>query len=128
MVEFADGSIEELPGPTDSHQSILLFLYRLFEQHVRAAAGVALVAPLRLRIREGRFRERDLMLLLDASDPRRPEITVLTLSQGRYMDRGPFGPGQVAASSVVEGFSVAVSAVFETRTFAPANPSTADSS
>ena len=73
LVEFADGSIEELPVPTDSHQSILLFLYSLFHQHVRREDGVALVAPLRLRIREGRFREPDLMLLRDASDPRRQD-------------------------------------------------------
>ena len=57
--------------PTDSHQSILLFLYRLFDQKVRVEGGIALVAPLRLRIREGRFREPDLVLLRDASDPRR---------------------------------------------------------
>ncbi len=71
LVEFADGCIEKLPLPTDSHQSILLFLYRLFDQQVRVEGGVALVAPLRLRIREGRFREPDLMLLRAASDPRR---------------------------------------------------------
>ena len=73
LVELADGSIEELPVPADSHQSILLFLYSLFDQRVRREGGMALVAPLRLRIREGRFREPDLMLLRDASDPRRQD-------------------------------------------------------
>ena len=73
LVEFADGCIEELPVPTDSHQSVLLFLYRLFDERVRGDGGLALVAPLRLRIREGRFREPDLMLLRDASDPRRQD-------------------------------------------------------
>ena len=53
LIEFADGCIEELPVPTDSHQSILMFLYRLFDRHVRAQGGVALVAPLRLRIPNG---------------------------------------------------------------------------
>ena len=122
---------------------------------------MALVGPLRLRIREGRFREPDLMLLRDASDPRRqdrywlgadlvaevvspddpdrdygrkradyaeagmpeywivdprgPEITVLTLSQDRYVGRDPVGPGGAAASAVLPGLSVAVSAVFDTR-------------
>ena len=71
LVEFADGCIEELALPTDSHQSILLFLYRLFDQKVGVEGGIALVAPLRLRIREGRFREPDLVLLRSASDPRR---------------------------------------------------------
>ena len=73
LVEFADGCIEELPVPTDSHQSVLLFLYRLFDQRIRPEGGLALVAPLRLRIREGRYREPDLMLLRDATDPRRQD-------------------------------------------------------
>ena len=73
LVEFADGCIEELREPTDSHQSILMLLFRVFDQRVRAEHGVALVAPLRLRIREGRFREPDLMVLLDATDSRRQD-------------------------------------------------------
>ncbi|MXY57198.1 MAG: Uma2 family endonuclease [Gammaproteobacteria bacterium] len=73
LVEFADGCIEELPVLTDSHQSILMSLFRLFDQLVRPQGGVALVAPLRLRIPNGRFREPDLMLLLDAADPRRQD-------------------------------------------------------
>ena len=73
LVEFADGCIEELREPTDSHQSILMLLFRLFDERLRTENGVALVAPLRLRIREGRFREPDLMVLLDAADPRRQD-------------------------------------------------------
>ena len=73
LVEFANGCIEELPAPTDSHQSILPFLFRLFDQRVRTEGGVVLVAPLRLRIRDGRFREPDLMLLRNAADPRRQD-------------------------------------------------------
>ena len=159
LIEFADGCIEELPVPTDSHQSVLLFLFRLFDQAIQAAGGVALVAPLRLRVRDDRFREPDLMLLLDEVDPRRqdrywlgadlvaevvspddpdrdyrrkradyaeagipeywivdpryPAITVLTLAKGSYVEFGRFGLGDVATSSVLDGFSVAVSAVFE---------------
>ena len=73
LVEFADGCIEELREPTDSHQSVLMLLFRLFDERVRAENGVVLVAPLRLRIREGRFREPDLMVLLDATDSRRQD-------------------------------------------------------
>ena len=73
LVEFADGCIEELREPTDSHQSILMLLFRLFDQRARTENGIALVAPLRLRIREGRFREPDLMVLLDATDTRRQD-------------------------------------------------------
>ena len=161
LVEFADGCIEEVPVPTDSHQSILLHLFRLFDQHVLTKGGVALVAPLRLRIREGRFREPDLMLLRDASDPRRqdrywlgadlvaevvspddpdrdyqekrvdyaqagipeywivdprdPAITILALVGDRYIDHGTFRPGDIATSAGLDGFNVAVSAVFERR-------------
>ena len=53
------------------------------------------------------------MLLRDATHPRRPEITVLTLGEDGYIDRAPFGLGDTATSSVLDGFSVAVSAVFE---------------
>ena len=158
LVEFADGCIEGLPVPTDSHQSILLYLFRMFDRWVEAQGGVALVAPLRLRIREGRYREPDLMLLRSATDPRReerywlgadlvvevvspddpdrdymekradyaelgipeywivdpraPEVTVLTLDGDRYVDHGPFRPGTVAVSSVLDGFTVDVTAVF----------------
>lgn len=59
--------------PTDTHQMILLFLYDLFRTWLEPRGGVALVAPLRLRIREGKFREPDLLLLLDRSDPRRQD-------------------------------------------------------
>ena len=50
LVEFADGCLEELPYPTDLHQSILLFLFRRFDDHVQSEGGVALVRPLRLKI------------------------------------------------------------------------------
>lgn len=73
LVEFADGHIEELPLPTDTHQTVLAFLFRLLDRHVEARGGVVRFAALRLRIREGRFREPDLLLLRDANDPRRQD-------------------------------------------------------
>ena len=73
LVEFADGRIEELPMRTDTHQTVLAFLFRLFDQHVDALGGVVRFAALRLRVREGRFREPDLLVLLDANDPRRQD-------------------------------------------------------
>ena len=158
-VEFADGYLEELPVPTDTHQSILKRLFRLFDQHVDARGGVVHFASLRLRIRPGRFREPDLLLLLNANDARRqdrywlgadlvlevvspddperdygrkrddyadlgvPEywivdpqagkITVLALHEGRYADHGVFRPGDVAASTLLDDFRVAVSDVLD---------------
>jgi Uma2 family endonuclease len=72
LVELTDGHIEVLPMPTDAHQRIVLFLYRALYAFLAARGlGIVLVAPLRLRVRTGRYREPDLLLLLSADDPRR---------------------------------------------------------
>jgi Uma2 family endonuclease len=71
LIEFTDGVIEVLPVPTDEHQRVLLYLYRLFFAAVELAGGKVLLASLRLRLPSGRFREPDLLLLRDANDPRR---------------------------------------------------------
>ena len=73
LIEFTDGTIEVLPMPTHRHQAILALLYELFVAIVRPRSGKVLFAPLRLRIRSGKFREPDLLLLLDANDPRRQD-------------------------------------------------------
>ena len=69
-IEFTDGYVEELPMPTSTHQAILLFLYRLFHDYLHPRGGVAMVSALRMRIREGKFREPDLLILRSRSDPR----------------------------------------------------------
>ena len=71
LVEFTDGRIEALPMPTDGHQGILHYLNEAFSAFVHALGGRVRFAPLRLRIREGKFREPDLLLLLNAEDDRR---------------------------------------------------------
>ena len=70
-VEFTDGRIEALPMPTDVHQSVLLFLHALFRAWLRPRGGVVMVSGMRMRVREGKFREPDILLLRDRSDPRR---------------------------------------------------------
>jgi Uma2 family endonuclease len=71
LVEFTDGHVEVLPMPTDAYQRIVLFLYRALYAFLTARGlGIVLVAPLRLRVRPGRYREPDLLLLLSANDPR----------------------------------------------------------
>ena len=157
-IEFTDGQLEIQPMPTDRHQSILKFLFRalLFVEDI---GGVVHFAALRLRVREGKFREPDLLLLLDAQDSRRrddywlgadlvlevvspdnptrdlvekrddyaeaniPEywivdpmdenLTVLTLVDGQYVERGVFRRGEQACSGCLPDFSVAVAAVFD---------------
>ena len=69
-IEFTDGCIEELPMPTFTHQSVLLFLYDLLRAYLKPRGGVVMVAALRLRVRPGKFREPDLLLLRDRTDRR----------------------------------------------------------
>ena len=70
LIEFTDGYVEELPMPTSGHQAILAFLYRVFYAHLEPGGGVVMFAALRLRIREGKFREPDLLVLRDRMDDR----------------------------------------------------------
>jgi Uma2 family endonuclease len=71
LIEFADGYIEVLPMPTDEHQSILDWLVAAFRAYILPRGGKVLFAPLRLRLRDGKVREPDLLLLRDARDARR---------------------------------------------------------
>jgi Uma2 family endonuclease len=71
LVEYTDGFVEVLPMPTDKHQAILAFLFMAFFNSVEPRGGKVLFAAMRLRIRPGKYREPDLLLLLSATDPRR---------------------------------------------------------
>jgi Uma2 family endonuclease len=71
LIEFTDGFLEVLPIPTDKHQAILGFLYTAFLGFIEPRGGKVRFSPLRLRIRSGKFREPDLLLLRDAGDSRR---------------------------------------------------------
>ncbi len=70
LIELTDGFLEVLPMPTDEHQGILSFLEDAFKAAI-GPRGVVRFAPLRLRLRSRKFREPDLLLLLDRADPRR---------------------------------------------------------
>jgi Uma2 family endonuclease len=71
LVEFTDGFLQVVPTPTDKHQSVLGFLFLAFHGFVGARGGKVHFVLLRLRVRPGKFREPDLLLLLSAADPRR---------------------------------------------------------
>lgn len=71
LLKYADGSLEMLPAPTDKYQFISRFLLFDLFPLVQRLGGTVLYAPLRLRIREGKFREPDLLLVPDDADPRR---------------------------------------------------------
>ena len=70
MIEFTDGFLEALPMPAQEHQMLLKFLFLAFHACFEVRGGNVLFAPLRLRIRPGKFREPDLLLLLAANDAR----------------------------------------------------------
>jgi Uma2 family endonuclease len=70
FVEFTEGHIEVLPMPTRKHQAISRFLFLALLTFVQPLGGTVFYAPLRVRVVPGRFREPDLVLLLDINDPR----------------------------------------------------------
>lgn len=70
LIEFAEGSVEVLLMPTRQHQAISRFLFLALLAVIQPLGGTIFYAPLRVRIAPGRFREPDLVLLLDAHDPR----------------------------------------------------------
>src|SRR5580692_6059567 len=73
LIEFSDGFLEVLPMPTDQHQTMLKFLFLAFFRFFETRGGNVQFAPLRLRIRPGKFREPDLLVLGSATDQRRQD-------------------------------------------------------
>lgn len=68
LVEFAGGRIDVLPVPTLEHQEIVLFLVNLLRAFIGSRRlGRAIMSPMRLRLGEGKFREPDVMFLLQSN-------------------------------------------------------------
>ncbi len=70
-VEFTDGNLDVLPWPTDRHQGIVADLLFKFDEFVEPRGGSVHFIGLKLRLRPGKFRLPDLLLLTSASDLRR---------------------------------------------------------
>ena len=65
LLEFSHGIFEVLTMPTISHQLIVLFLYETLKAFVIAQRpGMVLVAPTRVRLWPGKFREPDVLFML----------------------------------------------------------------
>ncbi len=65
FIEFTDGRLEFLAMPTVSHQQIAAFLYDALKAFVTPGKlGTVLFAVLRVFIREGKYREPDLVFKL----------------------------------------------------------------
>jgi Uma2 family endonuclease len=72
LVEYSHGTVEVLPMPTESHQNIVAFLYRVIHAFVIAEdLGKVLFAPLRVRLSADQIREPDVAFMLKANATRR---------------------------------------------------------
>jgi Uma2 family endonuclease len=70
LIEFTSGVLEVLPMPNRKHQIILLWLYRALFALLEPRGGIVLVSAMPVRLQPGKFREPDVLLLLDRTDPR----------------------------------------------------------
>lgn len=70
LIEFTDGVLEVLPMPTKYHQAVSRVLFLALLAIMQRIGGDIFYAPLRVEVRPGKFREPDLLLVLDKADPR----------------------------------------------------------
>jgi Uma2 family endonuclease len=64
LVELSNGRLEVLPMPTTMHQLIVVYLYGLLLSFTSTRdLGTVLVAPLRVRLWRGKFREPDVVFM-----------------------------------------------------------------
>ena len=70
LIEYTDGVIEVLPMPSKYHQAISKVLFLALLAVAQRIGGDVFYAPLRVQVRPGKFREPDLLLLVDKDDPR----------------------------------------------------------
>jgi Uma2 family endonuclease len=67
LIEFSDGYVEFLPMPTTTHQLIVAWLYgELLRFVAPLKLGRPLFAPLRVRLKSGKYREPDIVFMLAA--------------------------------------------------------------
>ncbi len=74
LVEFSHGHLEVLPMPTQSHQLLVIALFQWLRSFVKARQlGTVLVAPMRMRLWPGKYREPDILFMFKEHDHRRGE-------------------------------------------------------
>ena len=69
LIEFNRGVLEFLPMPNIFHQVMLKLLIRAFEEFI-GNKGLVLFAPLRIKVADEKYREPDILLLLNQRDLR----------------------------------------------------------
>lgn len=72
LVEFNEGQLEFPPMPTQLHQLIAFYLCTIL-QNLRSGhpPGLAIMAPFRVRVASGKYRQPDVCFMLDENRERR---------------------------------------------------------
>lgn len=74
LVEFSQGILEVLPLPTQAHQRTVAYLHTVLHTYARHnRPGTVLVAPMRVQLWPGKFREPDILFMLAKHEARRGE-------------------------------------------------------
>lgn len=73
-IEFNDGKLEFLPMPTELHQLIVFYLCTMLKKLNNGdPLGMVLMSPFRVRVSPTKFREPDIMFMLNEHRDRRSE-------------------------------------------------------
>lgn len=111
LVELSDGCLEFLPMPTLAHQLIVAYLHSLLAGFVAAKnLGLAVFAPLPVRLRPGKIREPDVLFLRSERVRERPDYPtgadlVMEVVSAGHEDRKrdlETKPGEYAAAGISE--------------------------
>lgn len=74
LIELSHGQVEVLPMPTQSHQLLVIALFELLRNFVREGQlGTVLLAPMRVQLWPGKFREPDILFMRSEHDDRRSD-------------------------------------------------------
>ena len=74
LIELSHGQLEVLPMPTQSHQLLVIALFELLRNFVREGRlGTVLLAPMRVQLWPGKFREPDILFMRMENDDRRSD-------------------------------------------------------
>jgi Uma2 family endonuclease len=66
LVEYSHGILEIIPMPTRTHQRLVAYLFRMLSTFVGASGwGEAFLAPYRIQLWPGKYREPDILFLSD---------------------------------------------------------------
>ena len=74
LIELSHGQLEVLPMPTQSHQLLVIALFEILRNFVREGQlGTVLLAPMRVQLWPGKFREPDILFMRSEHDDRRSD-------------------------------------------------------